>query len=183
MRLSTRQVVLGGLMAALTLVLGVTGVGFIPVPIPVVGAATIMHVPVILAGIFAGPVVGAITGLIFGLTTMRFVPDPRVVLPARILIGVVAYYVYILAYRWVGRGKRSGAAAGGAAAGVLGSLTNTLGTLGLAVLFGWLKLPAALAAAVANGVPEFILSGVVGAVLMPALLPVATAWGVEKART
>ncbi|MHB8928573.1 MAG: ECF transporter S component [Bacillota bacterium] len=180
MHLSTRQTVLGGLMVAMTAVLGLTGVGFIPVPIPVVGAATIMHIPVILAAIFGGPVVGGLAGLVFGLSTLKYVPDPRVVLPARILIGVVAYYVYVAVYQRLGHGKRTAAGAGGAAAGVLGSLTNTVGTLGLAVLFKWLPLKAAMVAAGANGVPELILSGFVTAALMPALLPALAHWEAGK---
>ena len=45
MKLNTRQIVISGLLVALALVLGVTGLGFIPVPTPA-GAATLMHIPV-----------------------------------------------------------------------------------------------------------------------------------------
>jgi uncharacterized membrane protein len=176
MRLSTRQIVLGGLMIGMTAVLGFTRIGFIPVPLPVVGAATIMHIPVVLAGIFGGPVVGAMAGLVFGLSTIYYVPDPRVVLPARILIGVVAYYSYRLIIEHVGQGKRGSAGFAGAVAGVLGSLTNTLGTLALAVVFGVINVEAAGVAALTNGIPEFVLSGFVAAVLMPALLPITAHW-------
>jgi uncharacterized membrane protein len=90
MKLNTRQIVISGLLVALALVLGVTGLGFIPVPTPA-GAATLMHIPVELAGILEGPVVGSFVGLIFGLFTLRFLADPRVVIPARLLIGIVSY--------------------------------------------------------------------------------------------
>ena len=37
---------------------------------------------------------GSFVGLIFGLFTLRFLGDPRVVIPARLLIGVVSFLVY-----------------------------------------------------------------------------------------
>ncbi len=44
-------------MGALTIILGVTGLGLVPVPTPA-GRATILHVPTIIAAILEGPVVG-----------------------------------------------------------------------------------------------------------------------------
>ncbi len=154
MKLNTRQITISGLLVGLTLVMGSTGIGFIPVPTPA-GAATLMHLPVELAGIVEGPFVGAFTGLIFGLFTLRFLGDLRVVIPARLLIGVVAYLVYRLC------GRRAWSVPVAAAAG---SITNTVGTLGLAVLFGYIPFAGkegALAIALVQGVPEAIAAAVI----------------------
>ena len=64
-KLTTRQLVISGLLGAIAIILGITRLGFIPVPTPA-GHATIMHIPVILGGILEGPIVGALVGLIFG---------------------------------------------------------------------------------------------------------------------
>ncbi len=162
MKLGTRQIVVSGLLVALTLVMGMTGIGFIPVPTPA-GAATLMHLPVELAGMLEGPLVGSFVGLIFGLFTLRFLGDLRVVIPARLLIGVVSFLVY----RACGR-KAWGIPIAAAA----GSITNTVGTLGLAVAFGYIPLAGkegALAIALLQGVPEAIVAAVV---LTPIVLAV-----------
>jgi uncharacterized membrane protein len=101
--LTPRQIVISGLLGALTAAMGaIPGVGFIPIPFSPAGHATIMHIPVILAGILEGPVVGAFTGFIFGLfsllnATLPFFKDPIIAFGPRILIGVFAYY----AYKWI----------------------------------------------------------------------------------
>lgn len=101
--LSTRNMVLIGLLGAITVVLGQTPLGFIPIgPLN----ATTMHIPVIIGAILEGPVVGAFVGLIFGLSSMFnaitrptspisfvFIHPLISVLP-RILIGFIAYYIY-----------------------------------------------------------------------------------------
>ena len=64
---NVRKLVLIGILGALTVVLGLTPLGFIPLG-PV--SATTLHIPVIVAGIIEGPVVGALVGLIFGLSSL-----------------------------------------------------------------------------------------------------------------
>lgn len=66
MQLSTKEIVVAGMLGAISIVLGVTRLGFIPVPTPA-GNATIMHIPAILGAVLEGPVVGALIGLIFGI--------------------------------------------------------------------------------------------------------------------
>lgn len=66
-KFSTREITVTGLLFAITIVLGVTGLGFISVP-PF--KSTIMHIPVIIGAILEGPVVGAMIGLLFGLFSM-----------------------------------------------------------------------------------------------------------------
>lgn len=100
--LSVRKLVITGILGGLSIILGMTPLGFIPVG-PT--RATIMHIPVIIGAIMEGPVVGGLIGLIFGLFSMfQAVTNPTPVsivflnpvvsiLP-RILIGIVTYYVY-----------------------------------------------------------------------------------------
>ncbi|MGN0144528.1 MAG: ECF transporter S component, partial [Clostridium sp.] len=101
-KLSIRQITMVGMLSAISIFLGVSGLGFIPIP-PV--RATIMHVPVIIGAIVEGPIVGALVGLVFGLFSMYqnitapgptsfLFWNPIIALVPRILIGVVAYYVY-----------------------------------------------------------------------------------------
>lgn len=68
-RISTRKMAVAGMLGAISIVLSVTGLGMIPMP-SLAGRATIMHVPVILAAILEGPVVGAFTGFIFVCTVL-----------------------------------------------------------------------------------------------------------------
>jgi uncharacterized membrane protein len=176
MKFTTRQITVAGLLSALTVVLGVTGMGLLPVPTPAI-FATIMHIPVILAGVLEGPVIGAFVGLLFGLFTLTAVPDPRIVIPARLVIGLVSYLVYRTALRFLGRqvdakGKVSVRfATAGALAGLFGTVTNTVGTLGLAVIFDYINVPVALGIAVSNGIPEAAIAALIVGALMSALGP------------
>jgi len=159
LKVKTEQIAVSGVLAALTVVLGATGVGFVPLPTPA-GAATLMHIPVILAGILEGSGIGSMVGLIFGLFTLRFMGDWRVVIPARLLIGPVSYWVYVALK------KKPWSLPLAAAAG---SITNTVGTLALAVTFGYIPLAGkagAISIAVMQGVPEAIVS----ALLIPPIV-------------
>ena len=53
--LSTRQIVVAGIVGGVALFLGATRIGFIPVPIPLIGNATIMHIPAIVGGAWRVP--------------------------------------------------------------------------------------------------------------------------------
>ncbi len=138
--LSVRKIVITGILAAIAILLGATRIGFIPVP-NISGNATIMHVPAILGGVMEGPLVGALIGTIFGLfsflqATSPLFKNPLVSVFPRIWIGVVAYYAY------VGGRRAFGEIPGLAIAGVLGSLTNTVLVLGMAVLVKLLPVEA-----------------------------------------
>lgn len=131
----TRKLVTIGTLGGISIFLGVTRLGFIPL-----GAfnLTIMHIPVIIGALLEGPIVGIATGLIFGLFSMyqNFVAptslssfvflNPIVAVIPRVLIGVVSYYVYKLLKNLL---KNKSISIGVAA--VLGSLTNSIGVLGL----------------------------------------------------
>ena len=164
-KITTRQIVMAGMLSAITVVLSGTGIGFIPVP-TVAGRATFIHVPVSLAGVLEGPLVAAFTGFIFGLysflTPTGVIPaDPIVRILPRIFIGVVAYYVY----RVCGRHKTLGAAL----AAIAGTLTNTLGFLGLAVLMGYMPWPAAALVMGTQMPAEMIVAAVLTVLLVRAL--------------
>ena len=160
--LNVRQIVIAGILGGIAIFLGYTRLGFIPVP-NLAGSATIMHVPGILGGALEGPVVGTIVGGIFGIFSfiqaeVPFFRDPLVSILPRLFIGIVAWVVF------VGLRSRSVDVAA-AAAGVIGSLANTVGVLGMAVLLGYLPL-AAIVPIVPQAIVEAILAAVVTVVVV-----------------
>ncbi len=104
-RFSARQISFAGVLGAITVVLGSTPLGFIQIP-PI--AITIMHVPTIIAGVMEGPVIGGIVGAMFGAFSMYqaqiainpldklIFSNPLIALVPRILVGIVAHYVFAL---------------------------------------------------------------------------------------
>ena len=60
----TRKIVVGGILGAISIFLGITKWGFLPW----IGGAsiTIMTVPVVIGAVLEGPIVGLAIGLIFG---------------------------------------------------------------------------------------------------------------------
>lgn len=132
--INTRQLAIVGLLSGVSILLAITPLGFIPVP-PI--SATIMHVPVIIGAILEGPMVGMLIGGIFGFTsfvrsfttptpTSFIFWNPIISIGVRILIGLVAAYVYKL----LRHSKVSVVVSA-----VAGSLTNTIGVLGLVYIF------------------------------------------------
>ncbi|NBH77573.1 ECF transporter S component [Clostridiaceae bacterium] len=143
-----------GLLTGLMVVMAFTPLGYIPLGFM---NATTMHIPVILGACLFGPKMGAVLGGLFGVTSViratltptltsfvftpfySFSPEFHgswksliVAIVPRILIGVVAGLAYQLAAKYV---KQDAAAF--AAAGFLGSITNTIGVMGLIyLLFG-----------------------------------------------
>lgn len=55
------------MLCGILLVMGLTGIGFIPLPVI---KATTMHIPVILGAILLGPKAGAVLGCVFGLCSV-----------------------------------------------------------------------------------------------------------------
>ncbi|CAG7838904.1 MULTISPECIES: ECF transporter S component [Clostridium] len=131
----TRKIAVFAMFSAISVILGFTPLGIIPVP-PV--AATIIHVPVIIIAILEGPIFGALMGIVFGvisLTTAIMRPsiisfisyNPIVSVFPRVFIGLVAYYTYKAL-----KIKRESVRIAVAAA--LGTITNTIGFLGMGYL-------------------------------------------------
>lgn len=154
---STRQIVIAGILGGIAIFLGATRLGFIPVP-NLAGNATIMHVPAILGGALEGPIVGLLAGGIFGVFSwvnaeIPLFRDPIVAILPRLLIGVVAWAVFAAL-------RRTSLDLASAVSGLLGSLTNTVGVLGLGVALGYLP-----AAAVPPIIPQAIVEAIIAAVI------------------
>lgn len=106
--------------------------------LPGVLAITIVHVPVIIGAILYGPKVGTILGLTMGLASLtksivaptsplnEFFRNPLISVLPRLAIGLIAYLIYTQVLRLF-RNKTTAVAMGA----LLGSLTNTVCTLGM----------------------------------------------------
>jgi uncharacterized membrane protein len=155
---SVRKIVIAGVLSAISILLGATMLGFIPVPTPA-GHATIMHVPAIIGGVVEGPIVGVIVGTIFGIfsfiqATIPAFKDPLVAILPRILIGITAYLTYAGL-------KRVNEYLALVVAAVVGTLTNTIGVLGMGVLRGYWAPGVALGVGLTQGIPEAIVAAIV----------------------
>jgi len=159
--LDVRQIVIAGILGGIAIFLGATQLGFIPVP-NVSGRATILHIPAIVGGALEGPVVGALAGFIFGIFSWLdpIVPplrNPLVSILPRIPIGIVAWFVFVSL-------RRTSVDLASVVAGLLGSFTNTVGVVGMAVLLGYfplgvflIVLPQAIAEAVLAAVVTLVV--------------------------
>lgn len=187
------------LLAAIMIVMAFTPLGYIPLPFM---NATTMHIPVIVGACLLGPKVGGVLGGLFGITSVvkatiqpnitSFVFTPFysfspefsgnwmsliVAILPRILIGVVAGLVFQELVKLIRNQTVSLAVAG-----VLGSMTNTIGVMGLIyLLFGEqyaaaggtdpsLLLGVILGVVCTNGIVEAIIAGVLTAAVCKALL-------------
>lgn len=202
MSLSVRKIVISGILGAIAILLGVTRLGFIPVPTPA-GHATIMHIPVILGGILEGPVVGIITGAIFGLFSFLqpgapFFADPLVSILPRLFIGVISYLVYILTielnnvlgHLFTGPLQKIKASMSPGLSGSLeklnnylplilggafGSATNTVLVLSMATWRGYLPSEVSISIGVLHGVPELIIASLLTVILVKGIQRIRTA--------
>jgi uncharacterized membrane protein len=166
----TRKLVITGVMGAITILLGVTHWGFIPWFGGI--SLTIMHVPVIIAAILEGPIVGLGVGLIFGIFSMIqaavaptspadvWFTNPVLAVLPRLFIGPVAYYVWKLLERIP--------VVGLIVAGVAGSLTNTILVLGVIGLMGLLPWAVLGGIVISNGLLEAGVSAFIVLVVVAA---------------
>lgn len=201
----TKDMVMTAMFTAIIVVMAfVPYMGYIPLGFM---NATIIHIPVIIGAIILGPKKGAWLGGVFGVTSMinntvnpnitSFVFSPFysmgethgsilsvvVCMVPRIMIGVVAYYVYKGVMKLLKNKKYSNIPAL-ACAGVAGSLTNTILVMGgIGLLFGesyaaakGLAIDALygviLAVVGTNGVPEAIVAGIIVTLVSKALFTV-----------
>lgn len=130
---TTRELTIIGMLTGITMLLGITGYGFIPLPMM---KATILHVPVIIGALAAGPRVGAMVGFLFGcfsifqavtspvILSFAFL-NPLISVIPRILIGVGAYYIYKALSHIITKQSISLAIAA-----IAGSMINTIGVMG-----------------------------------------------------
>ena len=189
-----RGVAVTGVFSALVIVLGVSGLGFIPFPS---GALTIIHVPVIIAAILEGPGAGLCTGLLFGVLSLvqaavagvtpvdlAFLQHPWIAVVPRILIGPAAWFTASLVNGGLFAGRAAPAddsralsgfrwfreSAGILLGSVTGSLVNTVLVLFALrlVLPEILTWPVLLALVSVNGAAEAALSAALSlAVILP----------------
>ncbi|MDQ3865070.1 MAG: ECF transporter S component [Actinomycetota bacterium] len=160
--LDARRIVIAGILGGIAIFLGATQLGFIPVP-NVSGRATIMHIPAIVGGALEGPVVGALAGFIFGIFSWLdpIVPplrNPLVSILPRIPIGIVAWFVFVSV-------RRTSVDLASVLAGLLGSFTNTVGVVGMAVLLGYFPL-AVFLVVLPQAIAEAVLAAVVTLVVV-----------------
>jgi uncharacterized membrane protein len=171
MQISTRKIVIAGVLLAVALILSTTGIGYFPVP-NVSDAATIMHVPGIIGAVLEGPVVGVLVAIVFAIDSYvryaqiffadRPVWQPILVLSlTRLLIPVGGWLAYTAL-------KKMNELVALAAAGIAGGLTNTVLVVGLGILLG--VLPVAVIPAV---LPQAIFEALLAAVVTVA---VVAAW-------
>ncbi|WP_367568656.1 ECF transporter S component [Lacrimispora sp.] len=200
----TRSMVLAAVFAAIIVILALTPFGLIPLGFM---NATIIHVPVIIGAIVLGPKYGGFLGGIFGLASLwknTYMPNPTsfvfspfikvgeyggnfgslvICMVPRILIGIVAYYVFRGVLKiWKGKSKAALAAAGAA-----GALTNTLLVMNLIYLFFGKEYGMAakgltdgvygviIGIIFVQGVPEAIVSAILTTAITQALFKVMKA--------
>ncbi len=155
--------IIGGLIL-FSVILGTTKLGFIPVPTEAKHATT-MHLPTIVASLLEGWPVGIIVGTVFGITSMYsagspLAQDPLVALVPRMLVGFTPYFVYI-GLKGYNDYVRLGMSA------VVGTLTNTVFFLGMAVVQGFLGVDQAISIALVHGLPEAMVAIII---VIPAVL-------------
>ncbi len=175
-KVDVRKMAIIGVLAAISIMLSMTHLGFIPIG-PT--NATIMHIPVIIGAIVEGPLVGITVGFIFGatsllkaltmptITSFAFI-NPLVSILPRMLIGVIAYYVYKLTIKFT-----KNVFVSGWITGVVGSLVNTVGVLGMIYILYGARYAEALGESASaaktliltlgatSGIPEAIVGGFV----------------------
>lgn len=162
MNISTRQIVVAGVLLAVALVLAFTGLGYFPVP-NVSQNATIMHVPPIVGAVLEGPIVGVVISLVFAIDAyIRFgflfagasgFLQFLILFVPRLLVGVGAW----LAYRAL---KSTNEIVALTVAGVAGTLTNTVLVVGLALVFF-------------DSIPFFVQNGVTREAFLASVVPQA----------
>jgi uncharacterized membrane protein len=160
--LNVRQIVIAGILGGIAIFLGATQLGFIPVP-NVSGRATILHIPAIVGGALEGPVVGALAGFIFGIFSWLepVVPplrNPLVSVLPRIPIGIVSWLAFVSL-------RRTSVDLASVVAGLLGSFTNTVGVVGMAVLLGYFPL-AVFLVVLPQAIAEAVLAAIVTLVVV-----------------
>ncbi len=195
---ATHRMVIAAMLSAITVLLVFTPIGMIPLP-PPLPAVTMVHIPVILAALVEGPLVGLMVGLVFGLCSLLrawengmvgltlFFRNPLVSVLPRLLIPLAALGAYLLWKKLV-KPKTVMDSIGTGVAAVIGALTNTVCCLGMIVLLygkdlnelvaGVIASGSADAAYVGNaagwlvavvGLPNGIAEAVVAAILIPIL--------------
>ncbi len=142
-----RQMVIASMFSAITALLVFTPLGMITLPPPLLSVTTV-HIPVIVAALVEGPVVGLITALTFGVCSCirawetgsvgltLFFRNPLVSVLPRLIVPLVTVMIYGLWKKGIKPSKVSDKV-GVIIASVAGAITNTVLCLGmLLVIYG-----------------------------------------------
>ena len=179
----TRYLTILAMFCSILVVMGVTGIGFIPLPLI---KATTMHIPVILGAVLLGPAAGGILGAVFGLCSMwtntvapsvlSFAFSPFmtsegllgvcksiwIAVGCRVLFGIAAGFLW----NWMKKVISQQFTALAVTAAV-SSILHTILVMGSIYL-----LLAQQYAAAKNGIPEAILAAVLVAIIGKTLLKI-----------
>ena len=172
--ITIRELTIIGLLAGITIALGLSGYGIVPLgPLNV----TTLHVPTLIGAIVEGPKVGAFVGLIFGCYSLwQNITAPNILSPLffnpivsvlpRVIFPVLAYLVYLLLWK-APQGPRTIVAA------FMGTVFHTIMVMGLifllyADMFAFRMnlspdqvLGTIVVLSVTHGIPEAIFAGVI----------------------
>ena len=163
-QLTTQRIVIAGMLAAITIILGVVpNLGFIPLP-NISGGATTEHIPTILGGIIGGPIVGLFSGLIFGLlsflrATVPLFKDPTVAILPRLFIGLTSWATFAALVRY----NRTAAAA---IAGFVGSATNTILVVAMIIIRGYVPAQVIIPSVAIQAALEAIVAAILTVILV-----------------
>ncbi len=182
----TRKLVLMAILLAVLVLLSVTPISYIGVgPVSI----TIAHIPIFIALLCEGLGAGLIMAFFFGAISFlrAFTPtkpldilftNPLISILPRLIIPIVAWAAYKAMRKVV---KRTNLTLPWAAAGLCGTLTNTVGVLGMLWLISGTRIadmigidPSGVGAvlggiALTNGLPEAIVSALIVPAIMRAL--------------
>ena len=172
--ITIRELTIIGLLAGITIALGVSGYGIIPLgPLNV----TTLHVPTLIGAIVEGPKVGGFVGFIFGCYSLwQNITAPNILSPLfinpiisvlpRVLFPILAYLVYLVLWK-VSQGPRIIITA------FMGTIFHTIMVMGLIfLLYGDMfalkmnlspdqVLGSILFLSVTHGIPEAVFAAVI----------------------
>jgi uncharacterized membrane protein len=114
--------------------------------------------------VIAGPIVGIFSGLVFGLlsflqATVPFFKDPSVAILPRLFIGLTAWATFAALVRF----NRDVAAA---AAGFVGSATNTILVVTMIIVRGYVPAPVIITAVALQATLEAIIAAILTVILV-----------------
>lgn len=142
-----RKMVITAMLSAIVAVLTFTPLGMIPLPPPLPSATTV-HIPVLVAALVEGPMVGLIVGMVFGVCSLirawqigvvgltLFFRNPIISVLPRALVPLIACGAWFC-WRKLTKQNAVSDKFGAALAAVVGTIANTVMCLGLiALIYG-----------------------------------------------
>lgn len=173
-KVNVRDLTILGMLSGIIILLAYTPIGLIPLgPI----SASTIHIPVIVGAILLGPKKGVTLGAVMG--TVSFIRaltapgwldqlfrNPLVSVLPRIFIGIAAYYMYVWAKKLF---KKDVAAY--IAGSIIGSLTNTILTLGAIVIAVSFIFPDKLQEVITLAVTVVSTSGIIESIVTGLIVP------------